>query len=216
MNTTIGTRAGTAKRLIKNNLFTGSNPILSRKKQFIAGMLRSTSDMHIKKLPVTVTWLDPAEADTIDPAAVWGVGVIPFTEDGDVVVVRLRRGIEIPAGGIEPQDLDFEATARREAWEEARITLGELELAQVAQVDRVDADEPARYLVFYAGTVRSMPPFEQHCESFERLVVSCEEFVEKDGFGPYSPAADRYRMISEAKSAVRRMFRRSRTFTIAV
>jgi 8-oxo-dGTP diphosphatase len=196
MNANIATRCITAKKLLENNYLADSETMLNRREP--------TSDMLVKGLPVTLTWLDVAEVAEIDVADIWGVGVVPFTDNGDVVTVRLRRGIEIPAGGIERSDADLEATARREAWEEARITLGHLELAQLARVDRRDTDAPARYLVFFTGTVRSMPSFEQRHESFERLVVSCEDYAGKGGFGPYSTAADRRRMIQDAKTAMRR------------
>jgi len=196
MNANVATRCITVKKLLENDYLADSAAMLSRR--------QPTSDMLIKGLPVRLTWLDVAEVADIDVADIWAVGVVPFTANGDVVTVRLRRGIEIPAGGIEPSDADLEATARREAWEEARITLGRLELAQLARVDRRDIDAPAQYLVFYTGAVRSMPAFEQCHESFERLVVSCEDYAGKDGFGPYSTAADRRRMIQDAKAAIRR------------
>ena len=55
-----------------------------------------------------------------DPSVV----VLPFTPDGDVVVIdewrqavgRVSRGL--PAGGVEPDDPDRDATARRELTEE--------------------------------------------------------------------------------------------------
>ncbi|MFI9387044.1 NUDIX hydrolase [Kutzneria sp. NPDC052558] len=196
MNANTATRCITVKKLLENSYLADSATLPSRR--------QSTSDMLVKGLPVTLTWLDAAAVADIDVADIWGVGVVPFTDNGDVVTVRLQRGIEIPAGGVEPSDADLEATARREAWEEARITLGRLELAQVARVDRRDIDAPAQYLVFFTGAVRSMPAFEQCHESFERLVVSCEDFAGKDGFGPYSTAADRKRMIEDAKAAMRR------------
>jgi 8-oxo-dGTP diphosphatase len=196
MDANTATRCITVKKLLKNNYLADSEAMLSRREP--------TSDMLIKGVPVMLTWLDVAEVADIDAADIWAVGVVPFTDSGDVVTVRLRRGIEIPAGGIEPSDADLEATARREAWEEARITLGRLELAQLARVDRRDTDAPARYLVIFTGAVQSMPVFEQRHESFDRLVVSCEDYAGKDGFGPYSTTADRRWMIQEAKAAIRR------------
>ncbi len=52
------------------------------------------------------------------------VVILPFTEDGDVVVIeewrqavsRVSRGL--PVGGVEPEDDDLEASARRELTEE--------------------------------------------------------------------------------------------------
>lgn len=58
------------------------------------------------------------------------VAVLPFTEDGDVVVIeewrqavtRVSRGL--PVGGVEPDDEDLVASARRELVEETGYEAG--------------------------------------------------------------------------------------------
>lgn len=61
------------------------------------------------------------------------VVLVPFTEDGDLVVIeewrqaveRVNRGL--PAGGTEPGDADLEAAARRELAEETGYEAGSLD-----------------------------------------------------------------------------------------
>src|ERR1700722_1144268 len=56
------------------------------------------------------------------------VGVLAFTADGKLAAVVSKRGVDIPSGHVEPDDSDPESALRREAREEAKLTLGPLTL----------------------------------------------------------------------------------------
>jgi 8-oxo-dGTP diphosphatase len=159
------------------------------------------TDVVLKGLPVTLTWLDlDTMTDVPDlRSKIMGVCVVPVTADGRIVLAELSRGREIPGGGIEPADRDFVATARREAWEEARIELGELKLLQFIRIDRRDKPSEPSYAVIYAGAVTRMPPFERKHESFGRVVVSVDDYVARYGLGSLE---DRRTLIAMTMSAL--------------
>jgi 8-oxo-dGTP pyrophosphatase MutT (NUDIX family) len=58
-----------------------------------------------------------------DFTQITSVAVIPFVDNGEIMVTRLKRGVDIPGGHVEPADADIAATASREAAEEAAIEL---------------------------------------------------------------------------------------------
>lgn len=158
-----------------------------------------TSEVVLKGHRVTMTWMDPELLPGVDPRAVFGVSVVAFSGADEIVMVDLARGLEIPAGGVEDTDENLEATVRREAWEEARVTLGEVRLAQLVRVDWLDRAAPAVYIPVYAAEVATMPAFEQCHESRGRRLVSCQDYVDHLGFGP---AHVRRALIADAKAAL--------------
>jgi len=134
------------------------------------------STVTFKKTPLNLTWLAPESIDTV--GEVFAATVVPFTSDGDVVVARLRRGLELPGGTVEPTDRNLLATVRREAWEEARIVLEDLTLLHVVRMEHRDGLEPTRHVAVYTGMVAWLPPFVREAESLGRHVLSPDEFVE--------------------------------------
>ena len=102
------------------------------------------------------------------------VVVLPFTPDGDVVVVdewrqavgRLNRGL--PAGGVEPDDDDLAATARRELTEETGYVAGDVERLVTVEPANGVADIEFTYLV--ARECR--PDGEQALDANETIAVA--------------------------------------------
>ncbi|MFC7177040.1 NUDIX hydrolase [Halosegnis marinus] len=88
---------------------------------------------------------DGTETDYHSVAEPDAVVVLPFTEDGDVVVVEEWRqavgrvNLGLPAGGVEPDDDDLAAAARRELAEETGY--------EAAAVEQVTSVEPANGLL---------------------------------------------------------------------
>lgn len=154
--------------------------------------------LPLKDSPTIQTWLDPSVVP--DPGSVSIVMTVPFTDDGHVVVVRLRRGVELPGGHVLPEDTDLEAAARRETWEEARITLGPLAVTQVIRIEYAADPLRATHLVVYTGRVASMHPFVSAHESLGRLVVSCADFIARYGTGS---SEDRRTLMDEARISLR-------------
>src|SRR5919201_7164148 len=62
---------------------------------------------------------------------VTSVGVVPFTDEGLIVAALLQRGVDLPGGHVQEGERTIEEVARREALEEAGITLREVHAAEV-------------------------------------------------------------------------------------
>ena len=125
-----------------------------------------------------VTLPDGTETDfhyVDEPAA---AVILPFTPDGDVVLVeewrqavgRVNRGL--PAGSLEPDDDDVEAAARRELEEETGYEAGEMEY--------LGAVEPSNGLlnsVHHHFVARDCDPTgERNLDFNESIRVAVEEY----------------------------------------
>jgi 8-oxo-dGTP diphosphatase len=86
---------------------------------------------------------------------VTSVAVVPFTKDGNIVATLQQRGIDLPGGHVRCEDMDIYATARREAMEEARISLGDLRVACVIQSDYFGQHD-LTYMVVVTGLVQQL------------------------------------------------------------
>jgi 8-oxo-dGTP diphosphatase len=154
--------------------------------------------VRVKDIPSVLSWFDPAVVP--DRRDVSVVMIVPFAVEGWVVVVRLGRGVELPGGHVLAEDRSLEDAARREAWEEARITLGPLAVAQVIRVDYLTEPPTTTHIVVYTGRVLRMAPFDRAHESLARIVVSSEDFIDRYGTGTRD---DRRVLIAEAGAALR-------------
>lgn len=131
----------------------------------------------IKGKDVTFTLLDPA---AIAPPLekVTSVAVVPFDRDGNIVTALLERGPDIPGGHMQVGETSLEETVRREAFEEAFITLGKIETACVIQSDYYGAtDDKLTYMVVMTGSVGKFHPETPNEESAGRKIMGIEEFL---------------------------------------
>jgi 8-oxo-dGTP pyrophosphatase MutT (NUDIX family) len=112
------------------------------------------------------------------PDRVTSVGVVPFTEDGEIVVVHLDRWWDIMGGHVQEWEYDFEEVARREALEEACIRIKDLKLSLIVESDYFGSHtEDLTYMFFYSASVDVMGVFVPNHESFGRKTISTEEFL---------------------------------------
>jgi 8-oxo-dGTP diphosphatase len=100
--------------------------------------------------------------------------VILFTSDFRIITVTNKRGVDIPGGHVEPEDIDFEATARREVWEEARATVKELTPCGFLECGSGDH---VSYMLIMTGYVDRLDHFVPHAEIAARNIMSVEEFL---------------------------------------
>lgn len=124
---------------------------------------------------VTFTYLGAAELPPFE--FVTSVAVVPFTQDGNIVAVRLRhRGLDLPGGHVEPHETAPEQTMAREVMEEACITIKHPVLVEVIQSDYF---EHASYMLIYGAFVDELLPFDTPDDEMSdgREIVSKDEFI---------------------------------------
>ncbi|MCB9823244.1 NUDIX domain-containing protein [Candidatus Nomurabacteria bacterium] len=111
---------------------------------------------------------------------VTSVSVIPITETGEMIAVRLKnRGLDIPGGHVEKHEKSPEETLHRELMEEANVTVKDIKLAEVIRSNYFgDAVEDASYMLIYVAKVDEILDFTLSYEmSYERVIISPEEFI---------------------------------------
>jgi 8-oxo-dGTP pyrophosphatase MutT (NUDIX family) len=121
------------------------------------------------------TWIPPFNKVT-------SVAVIPFTEEGKIMAVKLRhRGIDIPGGHVEAYEKTPEETLRREVLEEAHMTIREPILVEVIQSDLYGPiKEDASYMLLYTAFVDELHTFQLTDEhSYERIAMDRSTFIEQ-------------------------------------
>lgn len=126
--------------------------------------------------PVTLTRLGASAQPPFE--AVTSAAVVAVTQDDMLVVADLARGLDIPGGHVQRHEKSIEETVRREAWEEARITLANLKPVEVIESDYFGADD-LTYLVIFAARVMRLAPWEEKHESAGRMVLAPFEFLER-------------------------------------
>lgn len=110
---------------------------------------------------------------------VTSAAVIPFVEKNTMVATLLERGLDIPGGHVENSDSGIIQTIKREAYEEARISLADpLYLIGVISSDyRGKKPEQTTFMLITAGRVNGMDDFVAEFESIDRKTVTTEEFL---------------------------------------
>ncbi|BAY13914.1 NUDIX hydrolase [Calothrix sp. NIES-2098] len=109
---------------------------------------------------------------------VTSVLVVPFTQDGSMVCALLERGLDLPGGHVQIDELTCEQTARREVMEEVGVSLGELKLVKVLQSDYYGSEpEQLTYIVVMTGFVEDILSDNYIHESLGRSIINIEEFI---------------------------------------
>jgi 8-oxo-dGTP pyrophosphatase MutT (NUDIX family) len=108
------------------------------------------------------------------------VVVLPFTLDGNLVTVRLQRGLDIPGGHVQAHETSIEQVARRETLEEAAVTLAELFLTGIIESDYFGSQtEELTYIIVVSAFVDEIHPFIANDEASERLIIPPQEFLKE-------------------------------------
>ncbi len=120
--------------------------------------------------------------DNVPPfSKVTSVSVIPVTESGEIVAVRLKnRGLDIPGGHVEKHEKAPEETLHRELMEEANITVKDLRLIEVIRSNYFgDKPEDASFMLIYVAKVDEIHDFTLSDEmSYERVITTPEKFMQ--------------------------------------
>lgn len=124
-----------------------------------------------------VTFIHQGASATPDFKYVTSVSVIPFTESGDIIAVRLRhRGIDLPGGHVEPGEQTPEETMNREVMEEACMTIRNAVLAEVVESDYF---EHPSYMLLYGAYIDELFDFIPSEEASERVELTREDFIKQ-------------------------------------
>jgi 8-oxo-dGTP pyrophosphatase MutT (NUDIX family) len=120
----------------------------------------------------------PRCASLITFAQITCVVVLPFTLDGNLVAVRLQRGLDIPGGHVQVHETSIEQVARRETLEEAAVILGELYITGIIESDYFGSQpEELTYIIVVSAFVDEIQPFIANDEASERLIIPPQEFL---------------------------------------
>ena len=91
---------------------------------------------------------------------------MPFTKDGQLVVVNLRqRGLDLPGGHVEPYESTPWETMSREVMEEAYMTIEDPVLIDVIESDYYE--NCSSYMLLYAAYVSELFEFQANNEASE-------------------------------------------------
>jgi len=116
-----------------------------------------------------------------DMPQITSVAVVPFNDDGEIVVALLNhRGMDLPGGHVENVDATCEDTARRETLEEICARLGELKLVGIIESTMLRNGKPT-YMVAMAGSITHLEPlhFAAGEESSDRMTISVDKFLQQ-------------------------------------
>lgn len=149
----------------------------------------------LRKLPIFIV----SDAVPGDRPVVSGA-VVPYTEEGEIVMFRHQNGlIEFPGGHVEAGE-SVEDGVRREAIEEAGVVLAE-ELHLTGYLV-FDGDRPS-YNPLYVARVERFVPVPEGTESMGRLVFRADEVVEAIRNGPEHDWKHRHvEMMESALAAI--------------
>ncbi len=116
--------------------------------------------------------------------------VIPFDSDSNVVAVNItNRGWDIPGGHIDEGELSPLTTLRREADEEAQITVATPILIDILDLksETLSYLTAKPYMVLYAARIDTIREFTPNDEVSARQTMEPDRFIENYfGYKPYA------------------------------
>jgi 8-oxo-dGTP diphosphatase len=127
---------------------------------------------------ITARSLGPATIPDI--STITSVHVVPFTSEGVIVGVNVvNRGWDIPGGHVDQGESSPLETLRREAREEASLSILEPILVDVLALECETLDLKARpYMLVYTAEVAELSSFTPNDEVSQRLLMTPKMFVD--------------------------------------
>lgn len=114
--------------------------------------------------------------DVIDFSSITSVSVIAFNKEEKILSVMLEhRGVDIPGGHVEAYETNIYETIKREAMEEACVSLKGIQ--PIALIKSDYNSEKETYMVIMAGRVDEEYPFKAEYESTQRFYLNVENFL---------------------------------------
>jgi 8-oxo-dGTP diphosphatase len=121
-----------------------------------------------------LTCLGPAAEPAFE--AVTSASVVAVADDGRLLLADLARGLDLPGGHVQRGDASAEDAVRREAWEEVRAELADLQLVEVIESDYFGPDDQT-YMLIYTARVRRLHPWTGGHESAGRVLLPPDDFL---------------------------------------
>jgi 8-oxo-dGTP diphosphatase len=139
-----------------------------------------------------------------DFTQITSVAVIPFVDNGEIMVTRLKRGVDIPGGHVEPADADIAATASREAAEEAAIELARpLYVVGVISSDyKGPGPDDVTYMLITTCRVSKINEFTAEFESLGREQTTLDTFLKQYVAGAHNVMSELIRRAKELNDEV--------------
>lgn len=143
--------------------------------------------------------------DIPNPEKVTSIAVIALIQNDEMVATVLKRGLDIPGGHVEATDDGVVGTVKREAYEEARISLADpLYLIGIISSDYMgDAPEQITYMLITVGQVDRLDDFVAEFEATSREIVTTGEFLERYTAGSHEMMEE---IIHRARSLYGKLF----------
>jgi 8-oxo-dGTP diphosphatase len=127
---------------------------------------------------------DAAQFSLIEPQleirfdSVTSVCVLAFTKSANhLIAVLLPRGLDIPGGHVTTYDESIEATARREAMEEAAISITAPILIGYLESNALIDSIGITHIAMVAAMVEELLPFNDRYDAIERQILSPSDFL---------------------------------------
>lgn len=112
------------------------------------------------------------------------IKVIAFDDAGNVLAIRKHKKIDIISGTTGCDDRNYKDAARREAREEANVTLGRLHLAAV--IESKPKDNPsaeASFILVMTARVKGIIPYSEYQEPNKRYFLTKEKLLKRYSAG---------------------------------
>jgi 8-oxo-dGTP diphosphatase len=115
-----------------------------------------------------------------DISTITSVHVVPFTSEGNIVSVNIvNRGWDIPGGHVDQGESSPLDTLRREAREEASLSILEPVIVDVLALECKTLDLKTRpYMLIYVAEVAELNGFTPNDEVSQRLLMTPKMFVD--------------------------------------
>lgn len=115
-----------------------------------------------------------------DISTITSVHVVPIANDGNIVAINvINRGWDIPGGHVDEGESSPLDALRREALEEANVSLLEPVLVDVLMLESETLDISTKpYLLMYAAEIWELNTFTPNNEVSQRLLMTAKMFVD--------------------------------------
>jgi 8-oxo-dGTP pyrophosphatase MutT (NUDIX family) len=108
------------------------------------------------------------------------IKVIAFDDEGKVLAIRKRKKIDIISGTTGCDDRNYKDAARREAREEANVTLGRLHLAAVIEsIPKDNSSAEVSFILVMTARAKGVIPYSEYQQPNKRYFLTKENLLKR-------------------------------------